>query len=864
MIDNKNNTPDDANHLPPNDEWDTLSHFAGETNKNSKTGAVRTYSEFDIYPRKKGETNEEYGARLKKMHEETAKYQAEYDKKAKEEAYWNSEQGKEEASITADFDRLSEKLDQAVQEGRMSAEHAERLKERQLERSVEEIAGVQQDYEDRQSVGDPEEEARYREWLQSKDEENTANLKKRGQEFVSVDDDYNVVEQGDKVLEDDPKDNETLGLPGPVLGETPLLPGPVAGEVEIGDIEIEGIEIEFEEDREERIKDLEDKLNKLLPDVAELYARNRRLIVGAENRANYVKVRGEYGELLDEYLRLKAKGTFEAGQREIAESIEARVEELRGQIENSLVEFAGGDLKHTEKTQEEIDAEKQRLIEEAERSLREEYGIRCEALKEHINCAFLEDFLEQQKKLEAATIDKLDNGTICRKIVNKVINNKVLKGVLIGAAIAGLAVTGVGLVAGLAAGTMTIGLSFTAGGIASGALKGGLGGLIMSRQNSEKSAVRGFTNEERIKSQLEEIDVTDKDSDTANVTEWLMEQYGDANKKDRQSNIKTTAIAAGIGAALGAFASGIKINNVSTVKKLDVEQTGTTPVEYDVDAAIDRIDVPRGHGIDTMARQMGVSEENIEAARNLMYEIEGNYGMSPGSNGVVPGFNGTVGHYAEAYPGRVSQWVYEDARACVQEWVELCAREGLLPAIRSGGEPIYSFVTNVVTEYVPNAFMNLLARATATIGAGAIGRAVAGTTTVNEAAPTTEDEPDAEAEPVAETESTTEAEPADNETASEAGANTEIENTVERSDAEIGDLINELKDALVGTIGETGVNIMTDSGETDQEAIADWWVGLSDEAKDSVRGVQRRLGSNDNTKPYGRSLRTWLELNGEM
>lgn len=52
-----------------NDDFDS---FRGETNINSATGKERTYSEFDLYPRQKGESNEEYGARLKKMHEMTA------------------------------------------------------------------------------------------------------------------------------------------------------------------------------------------------------------------------------------------------------------------------------------------------------------------------------------------------------------------------------------------------------------------------------------------------------------------------------------------------------------------------------------------------------------------------------------------------------------------------------------------------------------------------------------------------------------------------------------------------------------------------------------------------------------------------
>ena len=163
------------NNSIPESTWDSLKDFAGEQNLNSKTGKARTFSEFDIYPRMPGESNEEYGERLKFMHEKTADYEAAESAKAEEatrgaekDAYFASEQGQKELDEEARFDRLTEKLDQAVAEGRMSAEHAKSLLERQLERSVEEIEGHRQDYKDRQSVGTPEEEARYEEWFRSR------------------------------------------------------------------------------------------------------------------------------------------------------------------------------------------------------------------------------------------------------------------------------------------------------------------------------------------------------------------------------------------------------------------------------------------------------------------------------------------------------------------------------------------------------------------------------------------------------------------------------------------------------------------------------------------------------------------------
>ena len=421
------------------------------------------------YPMLEGETKEQYDARLKKMREDTAKFQAEYAEKKAKEDYENSEQGKMEAKITAEFDRLSDKLDQAVEEGKMSAEHAERLKEMQLDRSINTIAEVQQDYQDRQAIGDPEEEAKYRAWQEKNDAENMSNLKERDQNYKTVDDNYNAIDKDDKDSVDKPDD-----MPGDKPSDTK------DGEkikVEIGEIDIEGIEQEFAEDKSERLAEIEKKLDKLLPEIAELYAKNRRLFVGSENRASFIKVRGEYSKLLDEYLRLKGEKTFEKGKHEIADKIEKRVEELRAEIESKLTEFAGGSLENTEKTQEELDAEKARLVKEAEEALRKEYGKWSDALKEKVNADFIKDYIEQEAKLESATIDKLNNGNTWRKFVNKVINNKVLKGVLISAAVAGLVVTGGMLAAGLTAGTMSVGLGFTASGVAGGALKGGFSGF---------------------------------------------------------------------------------------------------------------------------------------------------------------------------------------------------------------------------------------------------------------------------------------------------------------------------------------------------------------------------------------------------
>ncbi len=158
--------------------WESLEDFAGERNINSKTGKPRTFTEFDNYPKMPGESNEEYGERLRFMHQRLAEVEATEANRAVEEAqsaerdaYFVSEQGQKELNEEAKFDRLTKKLDQAVAEGRMDAEHARNLMEQQLERSVHEIEGHRQDYQDRQVTGDAEDAARYEAWSRDKDPE---------------------------------------------------------------------------------------------------------------------------------------------------------------------------------------------------------------------------------------------------------------------------------------------------------------------------------------------------------------------------------------------------------------------------------------------------------------------------------------------------------------------------------------------------------------------------------------------------------------------------------------------------------------------------------------------------------------------
>ena len=64
---------------PVNTPWDSLADedFQGERNINDKTGKTRTFSEFDLYPRMKGETSQEYGERLRWMHQKLKEFEAE-------------------------------------------------------------------------------------------------------------------------------------------------------------------------------------------------------------------------------------------------------------------------------------------------------------------------------------------------------------------------------------------------------------------------------------------------------------------------------------------------------------------------------------------------------------------------------------------------------------------------------------------------------------------------------------------------------------------------------------------------------------------------------------------------------------------
>jgi hypothetical protein len=174
--------------------------------------------------------------------------------------------------------------------------------------------------------------------------------------------------------------------------------------------------------------------------------------------------------------------------------------------------------------------------------------------------------------------------------------------------------------------------------------------------------------------------------------------------------------------------SGVQINKAVDVNTSERVQVGTEPTEYRA-TNLENINVKKGYGALDALEDLGLDvndPEKVQRAMEIIYKHDPEFGMVPGSNGEVAGLNGAVGNYAHTYPGSISTW--PDAaqglwRAVSQELADI----GDIPrtVVRSGG-PVFETVTKVATEYVPNAFMNFITRATATVGAGAIGRIIGG------------------------------------------------------------------------------------------------------------------------------------------
>ena len=654
------------------------------------------------------------------------------------------------------------------------------------------------------------------------------------------------------------------------------------------------IEEEARKEKENRLKEINESLDKMRPDLAELYAKNRRLFVGAKNRADFIKAKEEYQKLLNESLKLKSELVYEDGKKENMDKAAKRFHELEKEVDEKMKEFVKVKDGEAPKSKEEIDVERNRLTLEANRQLAQEYRDMNAELKSKVTAAMMEELLNDQNSLEDETIDKLNNGSLCRKIVHNVINNKFLKGALIAAGVAGLAATGVGLAAGLAAGSMAVTTGFTATGVLAGAGRGALMGGLMSRQDASNSAVHGFASEEDMKSQLESVKDSE-DHGAGDLAGWLMDQYTVANETDAKSNRKRTAISVGLGAAIGGLMSGVHVNNITTEEVTNEVQTGTTPIEYDTSDALDNINISKGSGMYQALDQMGVPADKMEEALALSREVGKGFGMEPGSNGVVKGFSGAVGERAFTQPGTFAAQG-EVGQAYFKELAEKLGEKGILDLPKTGGEPIFDAVTETVQKVAPNIFFNNLIQATTAAGTGIIGSALGGARNVapeSTTSETTESDggttgSDAGTDSTPETGSDdggVSETPVVSSTPEAAGG--EVDSGFEDVDGTLDDinsilrergenpdaaapdsaeqqsenLTDTLKQQFGDRIGEEGISIMTSevgldgNGGLSNGRIANWWNSLDDATKAEVSQFEK---ASDTNSDQGKALRTWL------
>ena len=446
----------------------------------------------------------------------------------------------------------------------------------------------------------------------------------------------------DKTPIDGTPDNNTSVKGGVELGETDI-PRPDMGQ-------------ETSTPNLERLQELVSRLEECIPDLAEQYARNRRLVVTGENRADFAEARAKYEEALTEYLQFKAVETYAEGQREIAEKLEARFEELTAEIDQKLLEFVGGDPEHTEKTQEEVDAEHKRLIDEAIKKFNDERGAMIEALGSAINADFIEDYIEQALKLEEATIDRLDNGTACRLIISKIISDPRFKAaLLIGAGVAATA-TAVETIPAIMDGSMEFALNYTLPSVLAAATKGASMGAIMSRQSSEKSAIHGFGDAERIKEMLSGINILDQSGQAIkNVVTEGLDDYEARDAEDRKVNEVKTGLSAFIGGLVAGVVSGFEFNDVSHQLEFTQQEIGQTPIEYRPDVDIEGVYHQAGGGIEAFC----VNEAKLVSSSEEFYAPGGLYDIiieAGGHHGLVEGSDG-----GWSYEGTLSDWLTSES-----------------------------------------------------------------------------------------------------------------------------------------------------------------------------------------------------------
>ena len=446
--------------------------------------------------------------------------------------------------------------------------------------------------------------------------------------------------------------------------------------------------------------------------LVESYAKSRRLIVGKNNRAKFIEDQTRYRESLNKYLRIQTQIEDRTKQILCGRSMESEANALNEKIK------AG-----------EITAD------EANQALVDKWDEFQKERKTAVSAYFVKEYLNEQKDLENKTIYQIDNGNRYRKVVSKIINNKALRATLALAGIAGLATTGFGL----AAGTLTVAFNpITVGGFAFGASKGAISAAIMSRQDSRNSAVRNFMGSKKeIRKQLEGID-PENDENVKNVTDWLLEQYSKASQADHASNVKRTAIAVGLGAAIGGFMSGVQIKSktpdtntgTSNTSNAGGRETANSYSGQEVpsevgSAKINEISHAKGTGTQQLFREVGGDGDTYysSGAHDIMAEVVKRYGMTVGENDFT-------------YPGPISEWP-DTARAAFTEVANEWAKQGLLGNNTIPiNPPINNPITDIADEVVgnalsqqfvnaPNKLANRIIDATTVVGTGLLGGAIA-------------------------------------------------------------------------------------------------------------------------------------------
>lgn len=447
--------------------------------------------------------------------------------------------------------------------------------------------------------------------------------------------------------------------------------------------------------------------------LVESYAKSRRLIVGENNRTEFTENQTRYRESLNRYLRIQTQITDRTKRILCGRDMESELNALNEKIK-------AGEITANEA--------KQALVDKWDKFQKDR--------KTAVSVTFVDEYVKEQQSLKSMTTNQIDNKGIYRQFVSKVINNKTLRTTL---AIAGIAGLGFALASGgLLAGGITLGLKYTVGGVALGAVKGAISAAVMSRQDSKNSAVRNFMgSEEEIRKQLEGID-PENDENVKNVTDWLLEQYNKASQTDHASNVKRTAIAVGLGAAIGGFMSGVQIKSktpdtstkTSNAPNTSGQETANSYNGQEVpsevgSSKINEISHAKGTGTQQLFREVGGDGDTYysSGAHDIMAEVVKRYGMTVGENDFT-------------YPGPISEWP-DTARAAFTEVANEWAKQGLLgnntiPINPPINNPIADIADEMVGdalsqqfEYIPNKLANRVVDATTAVGTGLLGGAIA-------------------------------------------------------------------------------------------------------------------------------------------